>query len=109
VWLESNPPVAEREVPFPQLHFLSELLHRSARLLVARKVEVSECELSGDVLMLEAPVKVAASFLRHDAYWSRVFIASSLCISLSVHGTSAAEYLNAPTPMPVKSSMAARV
>jgi len=35
-------------------------LQRSARPLLARKVEVSECELSGDVLMLEAPLKVAA-------------------------------------------------
>jgi hypothetical protein len=52
--------MSEREVPLPQLCFLSKLLHRSARPLLARKVEVSKCELSGDVFMLEAPLKVAA-------------------------------------------------
>jgi hypothetical protein len=40
-------------------NFLSELLQQSAHPLLARKVDVSECELSGDVLMLEAPLKVA--------------------------------------------------
>jgi hypothetical protein len=41
---------------YPHWH----LLQARPRPLLARKVDVSECELSGDVLMLEAPLKVAA-------------------------------------------------
>ena len=42
----------------------------------------------------------------HAHLYACTHVASSLSSSLSVHGTSGAEYLNAPTPMLVKSFMA---
>jgi hypothetical protein len=32
-------------------------------------MEVSQCQLSGHILMFETPLEVAAQFLRHH-YWS---------------------------------------